>query len=151
MGYKRFGLFLCFTILLPVSVFAEDGPRVEMFSPQGIVKGVRQASVRFSEQMVPFGDPRGLIEPFDIDCPEKGASRWADQKNWVYDFEKDLPAGIRCEFRLKPGLKSLSGKGVAGLQAFSFSTGGPAIKSSSPYEGSGWIDEEQIFILTLDA
>ena len=34
---------------------------------------------------------------------------------------------------------------------FSFSTGGPAIKSSTPYEGADWIDEEQIFILTLDA
>lgn len=131
--------------------YAEDGPQVEMFSPQGTVKGVRQVSVRFSEQMVPFGDPQGLIEPFDINCPEKGTGRWADGKSWVFDFEKDLPAGIRCEFRLKPGLKTLSEKEIKGQKIFSFSTGGPAIKASTPYEGSQHLNEEQIFILTLDA
>jgi hypothetical protein len=124
---------------------------VEFFSPQGTVKDVRQVSVRFSEQMVPFGDPRTLLDPFDLYCPEKGAGRWADGKNWVYDFERDLPAGVRCEFRLKPGVKTLSGKEVSGQGAFSFSTGGPAVQSSVPYEDDESIDEEQIFILTLDA
>ncbi len=100
--------------------------------------------------MVPFGDPRGLIEPFDIDCPEKGTSRWADGKNWIYDFDRNLPAGVRCAFKLKPGLKALSGNEIGGQQHFSFSTGGPAIKASIPYEGEE-IDEEQIFVLTLDA
>ena len=78
MRCKLFGLFLfCFT-LLPVSAFTADGPQVEIFSPQGTVKGVRQVSVRFSEQMVPFGDPRAVVDPFEIECPEKGTGRWAD-------------------------------------------------------------------------
>jgi uncharacterized protein YuzE len=38
-------------------------PRVELFSPQGTIKGVRQVAVRFSAPMVTFGDPR-LPEPF---------------------------------------------------------------------------------------
>jgi hypothetical protein len=151
MRFKYIGLFLMISVLVGSTTYAEEGGYVEMFSPQGTVKGVRQVSVRFSEQIVPFGDPRGLIEPFDITCPEKGASRWADGKNWVLDFEKDLPAGIRCEFKLKPGLKSLSGKEITGQKVFSFSTGGPAIKSSTPYQGSTYLDEEQIFVLTLDA
>ena len=151
MKSKIVGLFLFFAILFPISALAEDGPRIDMFSPQGVVKGVRQVSVRFSEPMVPFGDPRAVVEPFEIECPEKGASRWADPKNWVYDFERDLPAGVRCEFRLKAGTKSLAGNEIAGQKVFSFSTGGPAIKASDPYEGSEGIDEEQIFILTLDA
>lgn len=151
MNSKQIGLYLLVFVSMVSLAYADDGPRVEMFSPQGTVKGVRQVSVRFSEQMVPFGDPRGLIEPFDIVCPEKGTGRWADGKNWVFDFEKDLPAGIRCEFRLKPGLKTLSEKEMVGQKNFSFSTGGPAIKSSTPYEGSEQINEEQIFILTLDA
>ncbi len=88
--------------------------------------------------------------PLKSNARKRGASRWADQKNWIYDFEKDLPAGIRCEFRLKPGFKDLSGKEIVDPKTFSFSTGGPAIKTSVPYEGSDWIDEEQIFILTLD-
>jgi len=151
MKLRLFGIFLIINAIVIPLVYAEEEPQVEFFSPQGTVKTVRQVSVRFSEQMVPFGDPRGLIEPFDIVCSEKGTSRWADGKNWVFDFDKDLPAGIRCEFKLKPGLKALSGKEIAGQKVFSFSTGGPSIRASVPYEGSRWVDEEQIFILTLDA
>ena len=151
MASKCIGLFLIVSVLIGSAALAEDGARVEMFSPQGTVKGVRQVSVRFSDQMVPFGEPRGFIEPFEITCSEKGTSRWADGKNWVFDFEKDLPAGIRCEFRLKSGLKTLSGKEMTGQKVFSFSTGGPAIKSSVPYEGAQSLDEEQIFVLTVDA
>jgi uncharacterized protein YfaS (alpha-2-macroglobulin family) len=150
MRTRWLGLLLAAYFLFIPSLYAEEA-QVEFFSPQGTVKGVRQVTARFSEQMVPFGDPRGLIDPFDIISPEKGSSRWADGKNWVYDFEKDLPAGVRCEFRLKPGLKTLSGKEVVGQKEFSFSTGGPSIKASTPYEGTPNVDEEQIFILTLDA
>src|SRR5438105_6826137 len=105
---------------IPVSVFAAFvlGPstlhaqEVEFFSPQGEVKGVRQVTARFAAAMVPFGDPREL-DPFDIDCVEKGKGRWADMKNWVYDFDRDLPAGVRCTFSLKPGLTSLGGDALA--------------------------------------
>jgi uncharacterized protein YfaS (alpha-2-macroglobulin family) len=126
-----------------------SGARIEKFSPQGTVKNVRQVTARFSEQMVPFGEPR-LVEPFDIKCPEKGRARWIDGKSWSYDFDRDLPAGVVCEFILKGDIKTLSGKEITGQNKFSFSTGGPAIKESYPYEGSEDIDENQIFILTLD-
>ena len=112
MKSKYIGLFLLICVCMVSSTYAEEGPRVEVFSPQGTVKGVRQVSARFSEQMVPFGDLRGIVEPFDIVCSEKGTGRWADGKNWVFDFERDLPAGVRCEFKLKQGLKSLSGKEI---------------------------------------
>ncbi|OGP82309.1 MAG: alpha-2-macroglobulin [Deltaproteobacteria bacterium RBG_16_54_11] len=150
MKLKTAGLIVVFFLSVIPFVYAADKPSVEIFSPQGTVKGVRQVTVRFSAQMVPFGDPRGLIEPFEIDCPEKGTGRWADAENWVFDFERDLPAGVQCTFRLKSGLKTLAGKEIEGQKEFSFSTGGPAIKNSIPYEGSR-IDEEQIFILSLDA
>lgn len=123
--------------------------QVEVFSPQGEVKGVRQVAVRFSEPMVQFGDPR-LAAPFDVDCPAQGSGRWADQKNWVYDFAHDLPAGLRCSFRLKSDLASLAGDKIAGDQAFEFTTGGPAVVEMLPYEGNR-IDEEQVFLLGLDA
>src|SRR5207244_12765515 len=73
---------------------ADEGPRIEMFSPQGRVKGVRQVSVRFSEPMVPLGDPRGLVEPFDLVCPENATARWADGRDWEADHAGDLPAGV---------------------------------------------------------
>jgi alpha-2-macroglobulin len=122
---------------------------VEFFSPQGTVKGVRQVSARFASPMVPFGDPREL-DPFDIRCPEKGKGRWADMKNWVYDFDRDLPAGVRCTFALKTGITTLDGKALPAGQQFEFSTGGPAIVQSLPSEGAR-IDENQVFVLGLDA
>ncbi|MFO1436315.1 MAG: hypothetical protein U1F34_08210, partial [Gammaproteobacteria bacterium] len=124
--------------------------KVDTFSPQGTVKGVRQVAVRFTEQMVPFGDPR-LVEPFDIDCPATGKARWADRRNWVYDFDGDLPAGVRCTFTLKKDLKTLAGAAVSGDATYTFSTGGPAIMQQMPYEGTVTLDEEQMFILGLDA
>ena len=122
---------------------------VEFFSPQGEVKGVRQVSARFAQVMVPFGDPREL-DPFDVDCAEKGKGRWVDTKNWVYDFDRDLPAGVRCSFTLNSGITALDGKTLETGQRFNFTTGGPAVIRSLPYEGSR-IDENQIFVLGLDA
>ena len=125
--------------------------QVLQFTPQGTVKQVRQATARFSEPMVPLGDPRGVLAPFDVLCPEPGTPRWMDSSTWVYDFTRDLPAGVRCTFRLTSGLTSLGGRPVSGPREFSFSTGGPAIKTSVPREGTESIDEEQAFLLVLDA
>jgi len=127
---------------------AQASARVELFSPSGTVKGVRQVAARFSEPMTTFGDPRNE-SPFDISCPEKGAGRWADVTNWIFDFDRDLPAGIACSFTLRDGLKTLAGSAVAGERAFSFSTGGPAIVGSRPGDGAT-VDEGQIFLLSLD-
>ena len=88
-------------------------PVIELFSPQGAVKKVRQVTVRFSAPMVPFGDPR-LREPFEIDCPARGNGRWADSRNWIYDFDQDLPAGLRCAFRLRAGTTTLDGDAIGG-------------------------------------
>lgn len=128
---------------------AADAAQVELFAPQGEVKAVRQVSARFATPMVPFGDPR-LVEPFEIDCAEKGSGRWADARNWVFDFDRDLPAGVRCRFTLKADAKDLEGNPVAAA-AFSFTTGGPAIRETMPWEGYEAVDENQVFILGLDA
>jgi hypothetical protein len=135
---------------LSSAVHAQEGARVTQFSPQGTVKKVRQARAAFSEAMVPFGDPGAAADPFVVECAEEGSGRWADPRNWVYDFGRDLPAGVRCVFRLKPGLRSLAGRALDPRE-FGFSTGGPAIVSSVPYEGNRGISEDQVFILKLDA
>ena len=139
-----------FSLTLLPHLPAQQQARVESFAPRGTVKKVRQVRVRFSEPMVPFGDPQAKVAPFEIECPAKGSERWADPRNWAYDFDEDLPAGVRCVFRLRAGLKTLSGSEIVGERDFAFSTGGPAITSSRPYEGSTYIDEEQIFVLQLD-
>ncbi len=135
----------------PASAEQAAGPvRVESFVPEGTVKNVRQVQVTFSEQIVPFGDPTRAIQPFDISCLASGKGRWADGRHWIYDFDKDLPAGVKCTFSLRPGVTSVSGKPVEGQTSFSFSTGGPSVVSSNPSEGSESISEDQVFILEVD-
>jgi len=142
-------LLLCFP---PAQVYAAEpfDPHLLQFTPQGTVKKVRQVTARFSEPMVPLGDPR-LADPFEITCPEPGTARWVDSSNWAYDFAGDLPAGVQCTFRIVPGLTTLAGKPIGGHQVFTFSTGGPVIRASLPREGNEAIDEEQAFLLILDA
>ena len=135
---------------LVCSPFCSAADSIESFSPQGTVKEVRQVTARFSGQMVAFGDLR-LSDPFTIDCPEHGKGRWVDGSNWSYDFDRDLPAGVSCSFTLKPELKTLEGKAIEGTTTYLFSTGGPSIIGSEPAEGSMGIDENQVFILALDA
>jgi uncharacterized protein YfaS (alpha-2-macroglobulin family) len=125
-------------------------PRVELFSPQGSAKQVRQVSARFSVPIVALGDPR-LADPFTVDCAARGRGRWADTRNWVYDFDADLAAGLRCTFTLVDGLATLDKRPVAGTRVFAFDTGGPAIVASLPHEGWEVVDEDQVFLLKLDA
>jgi alpha-2-macroglobulin len=127
----------------------QSGVSVEAFNPKGAVKGVRQVSARFSEPMVAFGDPR-LESPFDIKCDAKGHGHWADARNWLYDFDADLPAGLKCNFSTRGQLKSMAGKNV-NPASFDFSTGGPAVLETWPGDGTEYIDEDQVFLLGLDA
>ena len=142
-------------VLFAGEAFAQDAAappaaRVEVFSPRGSAKQVRQVTARFSVPMVALGDPR-LADPFTVDCAAPGKGRWADARNWVYDFDADLPAGLRCRFTLKRRRSALDGRAIAGTRAFAFDTGGPAIQSSFPREGWEAVDEEQVFLLRLDA
>jgi uncharacterized protein YfaS (alpha-2-macroglobulin family) len=142
--------FAVLSICLTTLAAAADRPSVELFSPDGFVKQVRQAAARFTTPMIPLGDLRGR-EPFDVTCPVSGKGRWVDEKNWAYDFDKDLPGGLRCVFMLKRDLKDLDGKRVTGRREFGFTTGGPAIIEFTPGEGEySRISEDQAFILGVD-
>lgn len=154
--FAALGAVVILFLSAPGPVAAGNSPtpdaavRVESFSPQGYVREVRQVTARFSGSMVALGDPR-LADPFTVSCPARGQGRWADTRDWVFDFDADLDAGMRCRFTLKPGLKSSSGMPVAGPRSFHFETGGPAIVGSLPRDGWAEIDEEQVFLLRLDA
>ena len=144
-------LLIAVLLLLSIPGYGAAPPSVAFFSPQGTVKQVRQVTARFSQPMVPLGDPRVNANAFAVNCPAKGKPRWIDSRTWSFDFNNDLPAGLRCTFRLSPGLKTLSGTGFAGQPQFTFDTGGPSILESRPYADSTDIDEEQAFVLALDA
>ena len=139
-----------FCLFSLANIQAQDTAGIVSFSPEGFVKNVSQVRVRFSEAMTSLGDPRDQVQPFTIDCPIKGSSKWENPTNWVYDFEKNLPGGIRAAFKLRPGLKTLTGKPVAAKDVFAFNTGGPSIGRSSPRDGADRIDEEQAFLILLD-
>ncbi len=126
------------------------GASVELFSPEGTVKDIRQVTARFTDQMVAFGDPR-TADPFTVHCSEKGKGRWIDGKNWSFDFDRALPAGVGCTFTLKQNLKSLSGAVVTGRKTFSFNTGGPSVLETEPWEDGTEIEERQTFLFRLDA
>jgi len=124
--------------------------RVEHFAPQETVKDVRQVKARFSAPMVALGDPR-LPDPFSLECGEPGSGSWIDSRTWIYDFDRDLPGGVRCRLLVQPDLHSLAGDAVVGQREFAFSTGGPVIEYANPSEGSEQIDEEQAFLLAVNA
>jgi len=130
---------------------AQTAPHVTQFSPQGTVKQVRQVRAVFSDAMAPLGDPRPAADLFEVECAEPGTARWIDSREWAYDFARDLPAGVRCVFRLGASVTTLDGRSLAGRREFAFSTGGPAVKRALPPAGSGGIDESQAFVLLLDA
>jgi uncharacterized protein YfaS (alpha-2-macroglobulin family) len=142
---------LCtFVMMLACGRGALAQPVVDAFSPEGHVRTVRQAGARFSQPMVAFGDLRAPA-PFRIDCPTPGQGRWVDERNWVYDFARDLPGAALCRFTLNADLRDLAGKPLAGRRAWVVSTGGPAVLEAAPREGQDSIDERQVFVLALSA
>lgn len=101
--------------------------------------------------MVPFGDPHSSPAPFEATCtPDyQGEGRWVDAREWVYEFDSPLPAGVQCTFTVRSGLTTLEGEALR-RETFRFSTGGPAVRQIMPPEGFRNVDEEQIFVLILD-
>ena len=147
--------FLFFSLfILPMSNIA--AAEVVSVSPEGSVKSIQQVLVRFSTDMTALGDPRDTLFPFKAICKDNNGkniqtpatqSRWADSKNWSFDFATPLESGVRCEFVMKEELRDLKGEKVTNKD-FSFSTSGPSILSSKPsYES---IEPDQYFILKLD-
>ncbi len=155
-----FALFVLFSTVAHAA-------QVVSFYPTGSVKLVQQATVRFSSDMVAMGDPRAKTDPFTMTCnvttkkqPTNGqqaaapqetpkyTTRWADNKNWVLDFEKPLKAGVRCAFKLNPEAKDLSGAKLEGLDEYSFSTAGPALLGVAPIYGD--IEPDQYFVALFD-
>jgi uncharacterized protein YfaS (alpha-2-macroglobulin family) len=134
---------------LAVSIATAAGAaRVDSFSPRGVAKQVRQVAARFSEPIVPLGDPRAARDPFAIECSAKGRGRWADARTWIYAFDETLPAGVRCAFTVRSELRTLSGAAVVPGR-FEFSTGGPSVVEIEPSYGK--VAEDQRFAVKLDA
>ncbi|WP_321967223.1 alpha-2-macroglobulin family protein [Burkholderia cepacia] len=125
--------------------------RTVSVSPQGTVTEVRQSVVKFDEPMVAFGSA-SAPNPARVTCNDSAAARgqghWLDDKTWVYDFENDLPPGVRCSVALNDTLRSVAGNAASGPRRFTFQTGGPFPVNVRP--GSREIEEHQVFVLKLN-
>ncbi|MCC5815090.1 MAG: hypothetical protein JJT78_10060 [Leptospira sp.] len=141
--------FIIFLFAISFGLNAQSSFKVESFSPEGIIKNPKQVSVRFSEDIVAFGDSREMGSVFETNCSDLGTSRWLDSKNWVFDFLKPLESGNVCKFTISNSLTSLNGGKISGRSTFQFSTGGVNIQYSSPWNSST-IVEDQIILLKLD-
>ncbi|HVE11468.1 MAG TPA: MG2 domain-containing protein, partial [Paraburkholderia sp.] len=128
-----------------------DAARITQMSPQGRVAQVRQVVVKFDEAMVAFG-AANAPDPARVHCSDAAASagqgNWIDAKTWAWNFNADLPPGVRCTVELGATLKSTAGRALTGPHRYAFETGGPAVQNVQPYGGE--IDENQAFIMRLN-
>ncbi len=143
--------FLCSSALL-LTALGASALQVSSFSPQGEVARVRQVVAKFDAAAVTFGDPKAAA-PFSLSCSDaeasKGTGRWASEREWVFDFDTDLPPGVRCIAQRNSGIKSPSGADITGASRYQFNTGGPFVQNTRPYNGST-VDEQQYFTLQLN-
>ena len=136
--------------LLGMAAWAAQAASVVQVSPQGEVAQARQLRLRFSEAVVPQGDPR-LPAPATLSCEglpaPKGEGRWSGANEWLFDLAEPLPAGARCRIALRAEFKPLQGE-LSGPREFMFNTGAPSVVQVEPWPGSQ-IEEGQAFLLQL--
>ena len=137
---------------LGAAALAAQAFQISSLSPQGEVTRVRQVVVKFDDSAVNFGDPKALA-PLSLSCSDaqatQGAGRWISDREWAFEFERDLPPGIACALQMRSGLKSTKGADLTGAASFKFNSGGPFVQNIRPFDGSR-IDEEQFFTLELN-
>ncbi|WP_210392652.1 alpha-2-macroglobulin family protein [Variovorax sp. PAMC 28711] len=125
--------------------------QITSLTPQGEVARVRQIVAKFDQAAVNFGDPKAPA-PLAVSCTDaaaaKGTGRWTGEKQWVYDFENDLPPGVRCTVTRIASFKSGTGAEITGTERYQFNSGGPFVRNIQPSYGK--IDEQQSFVLQLN-
>lgn len=133
-------------VALPASAF-----QIVSVSPQGEVAQVRQVVLKFDESAVAFGDPKAPA-PVSLSCSDaqatQGTGRWTSDREWAFEFARDLPPGVSCTVQVKSGFKSPRGAELAVTRS-TFNTGGPFVQQVRPGTSSR-IDEEQYFVLRLN-
>ncbi|AGH49604.1 alpha-2-macroglobulin domain-containing protein [Sphingomonas sp. MM-1] len=136
-------------VLAPVAASSDVAPQVVMARPGGAGGLIERFTMRFSEPMVPLGDPRAAA-PFAVACPVPGKGRWVDQSIYVHEFDRALPGGLSCALSLRDGLKTLRGATLAGQQRFVIDTGGPVARAVLPSRYGGDVAEDQIFLVAAN-
>ncbi|WP_136162340.1 alpha-2-macroglobulin family protein [Sphingomonas flavalba] len=134
---------------LPLVASGDAAPQVVLATPGMGAGAIERFTVRFSDPIVPLGDPRRPA-PFKAECPVGGAGRWVDQRTYVWDFARPLPGGARCTFQLNDGLTSTAGVAVGGQRRFVVDAGGPRARAVLPSRYGADIDEDQVFLVAAN-
>jgi uncharacterized protein YfaS (alpha-2-macroglobulin family) len=69
----------------------------------------------------------------------------------VLEWPRDLPIGTRCTVTMNADVKTLDGAEVRAAGPWTFSTGGPKLMQSLPYNGESNLREQPVFLLRPDA
>jgi alpha-2-macroglobulin len=152
MRFSRGWFVLLLVGLFPLAALSDSPPQVSMATPgSGGTNGgaIDRYTIRFSESMVPLGDPRAAA-PVAVTCPVGGTGRWVDTQTFVYEFQSPLPGGLTCEVKLRDRLKSARGADVTGTSLFKIDTGGPSARAVLGGSGSGDIEEDQVFLVATN-
>ncbi|MDB5703755.1 MAG: alpha-2-macroglobulin, partial [Sphingomonas bacterium] len=145
-----FRLALLVLAIAPVAALGDNSPQVVMAAPGiGTSGSIQTFTARFSQPMVPLGDPRAP-SPFGVTCAVSGEGRWVDPQTYVYEFGSGLPGGTSCSFAVRSGLKSVSGYAVTGQQEFKVDAGGPVARAVLPAQYDGEIEEDQVFLVAAN-
>ena len=92
MHAKGFMLAALVLFAAPIAAISSGAPQVVLATPgsAGTNGGaIERFTMRFSEAMVPLGDPRAT-PPATMKCPVGSTGRWVDPQTFVFDFEKAL-------------------------------------------------------------
>ncbi len=139
-------------LLIPALAFSDTSPRVTLATPGNSATNsgaVNRYTLRFSEAMVPLGDPRAAA-PAVLTCSVPATGRWADQQTYIFDFDTDLPGGLTCAVALNAGLKTERGVAIGDGQKFIIDTGGPVARAVLTSGIYGSIEEEQVFLVATN-
>ena len=140
-------------LLLPLAARGDSPPRVVLATSGTAMPGsgaIDRFTIRFSEAMVPLGDPRAKPAA-SSDCPGASAGRWVDPQTFVIDFQRPLPGGTSCKVKLRDGITTQSGIRVSGQASYSIDTAGPSVRGVlAPGERGSDIDEDQVFLVATN-
>ena len=106
-------------VVLAASAAGAGAVSIVAVTPQGEVAQVRQVTVKFSDAVVAFGDPR-LADPLAISCQGSvpaGNGRWASDRVWLYDFREPLGPGTTCTATVRGYWKPAPKAGAASSAA----------------------------------
>ena len=153
MGWKPWVIVAGLAALAtPLVALTDSPPQVVLATPGGAGGNsgvIDRFTMRFSEPMVPLGDPRAA-PPFSVACPISGTGRWVDPQTFVHEFARPLPGGLTCEIKLRPNLASAKGVKLSGAASYKIDTGGPSARAVLPGTYDGDIEEDQVFLVATN-